>query len=62
MKTNLEKLQKFISDEEILDIMIKYNDMKKVEACRQLQNSLLYTWTITVSEAMGILQNINKEF
>lgn len=61
MATNSDKLKRFLSDDEILDIMIIFKDQRKVEACRQLQNSLLYAWTISITEAMGILQNIDKE-
>lgn len=58
--TNIQALQSFITDEQILEVMIKF-ETRKVEACKMLQKMLFDKWQITMFEAMGILQNIQKE-
>ena len=59
-KNNIQALQSFITDEQILEVMIKF-ETRKVEACKMLQEMMFDKWRITVLEAMGILQNIQKE-
>jgi len=59
-KNNIQALQSFITDEQILEVMIKF-EARKVEACKMLQEMMFDKWRITVLEAMGILQSIQKE-
>lgn len=57
---NIQALKSFISDEQILEVMIKF-ETRKIEACKMLQEMMFDKWRITILEAMGILQNIAKE-
>lgn len=59
-KTNTQLLQQFITDEQILEVMIMYQD-RKIAACNLLRQHLSSKWQVTVLEALGILQHIQKE-
>ena len=59
---NINALKSFITDEQILELLIKYEDGSKMDACRMLQGYLFPKWQTTTLECIGIMQNIYKEF
>lgn len=59
--TNTKALQRFLSDEQILEVLVKFQD-RKIDACRLLQAYLDEKWQLTTIQAMGILQRIHLEW
>lgn len=58
---NTQALRKFLTSDQILDILVKY-DTRKMEAVEMLQEALGDKWRITKLEGMGILSNVSKEW
>lgn len=54
-------LRNFLTDDQILEVLIKF-ETRKVEACGMLKEMIFDKWQITTLQAMGILQNIQKEW
>ncbi len=59
-KRNIRALQRFLTDEQILEVMIRF-ETRKIDACKMFQEMMFDKWQMSVLEAMGILQNIQKE-
>jgi len=60
LKENTKALQRFLTDEQILEVMLLFEN-RKMEACLLLREYLFDKWQITMIQAVGILQNIQKE-
>lgn len=60
LKENTKALQRFLTDEQILEVMLLFEN-RKMEACRLLREYLFDKWQITMIQAVCILQNIQKE-
>jgi hypothetical protein len=59
--TNTKALQGLVKDEEILECLIMF-EKRKLEAAKMLAGYLFPKWRVTNLEALGILQNIDKEW
>lgn len=59
---NTKKLQKFVTDEQILECLILFDNGRKMEASRILVSYLFEKWQVETLEAFGILQNVHKEW
>lgn len=55
-------LKSFLTDDQILDCLLLFNDGNKVEAAKLLRSYLFDKWIVNVSQAMSILIAVNKEF
>ena len=58
---NIDALRRFINDEQILEVLIEFEE-SKLNACKTLQGMMFDKWHITVTEAFGIIQNVQAEF
>lgn len=58
---NTQALRQFLSTDQILDILVKY-DTRKMEAVEMLREALGDKWKITKLEGMCILLTISKEW
>ena len=59
--TNTEALKGFITEDEILQVLIDYKE-RKLQGAETLKTLLFDKWRITTIEAIGIIQGIEKEF
>ncbi len=58
---NTKALKDFATDEEILECLILFEE-RKLEASKLLSAYMFPKWQVTTLEALGILQNIHKEW
>jgi len=58
---NTEALKKFATDEEIMECLILFQE-RKLEASKLLAVYMFPKWQVTTLEALGILQNVYKEW
>lgn len=59
--TKTEALRGFLSDDEILDVVILYKS-RKMEAAKNLASLMFPKWQISTLEAVNILEEVSKEF
>ncbi|MFZ1786848.1 MAG: hypothetical protein WAT92_00995 [Saprospiraceae bacterium] len=59
--TKTEALKGFINDEQILEVLIKF-ETRKLDACGLLQEYMFPKWQITKLEAMQMILDVQKEF
>ena len=60
--TNTEALKAFATDEQILECLVLYDGLRKMEAAKLLSAYMHPKWMVTTLEAYGILQNVYKEW
>lgn len=58
---NTEALKQFVTEEEILSILILF-ESRKLAAANKLKELMWDKWQVTTLQALGILQNVSKEF
>lgn len=58
---NTNALKQFVTEEQILECLILFEQNDKVEASKLLAAYLHPKWQVTTLQAFGILQNVHKE-
>ncbi len=58
---NTKLLKDFATDEQILECLILFEE-RKLEASKLLATYMFPKWRVTTLEALGILQNVYKEW
>jgi hypothetical protein len=59
--TNTQALQQFLTDDQILEALIAF-ELSKLKGANLLADMIFEKWHLTTLEAVGILQNIQKEW
>jgi len=59
--TNIEALKGFITEDQILQVLIDYKK-RKLQGAETLMTFLFDKWKITTIEAIKIIEKIEKEF
>lgn len=57
----IRSLEKFITQEQILECLIKYENNRKMEAAKLLQYYMINKWIVTVLEAVNLLKAAYNE-
>ena len=60
--TNTNALKDFATEEQILECLILFEQVRKMEAAKLLASYMFPKWQVTTLEAFGILQNVYKEW
>jgi len=58
---NTKALKGFVTDEEIMECLILF-EKRKLEASKLLAAYMYPKWQVTTLEALGILENVHKEW
>jgi hypothetical protein len=59
---NTKALKYFATEEQILECLILFEQVRKMEAAKLLASYMFPKWQVTTLEAFGILQNVYKEW
>lgn len=62
MNKKTQALQDFLTDDQILEVLLLFDKTRKIQACKLLQKYMAPKWEITVLQAMDILQAVQKEW
>jgi hypothetical protein len=60
--TNTNALKDFATEEQILECLILFEQVRKMEAAKLLASYMFPKWQVSTLEAFGILQNVYKEW